>query len=316
MSPRPAIAALIALTASACQDYEVARSRIFDTFVQGERDADLDILWVLDNSSSTIEEQEQLAATSGAFIEFMSIGELPFRLAAVTTDMDREDAGALLNGTILDQDSPDITDAFAELLQIDEDGSIRERGLDAMAAAVDPEGPNPELAGGDNDLEVIVFTDEDDQSRLEPDEALAALRDARPQRRVGVTAIIGDLPEGCYTLLAAADPGYRYAELAELSGGLVESICVSDYRAMLQRVALHTLGLVDTFQLSAVPELSDIEVRVDGALIHRRDRHGWRYEASDNTIVFDGYAMPPPGAVVDIDYYEWFGPYSGDTGPE
>lgn len=314
MRRAPTIAALIALGATACQDYEVTRARYFDTFVQNKRDADLDILWVLDDSSSTLEEQEQLAATSGAFIEFMTIVELPFRLAVVTTDMERDDAGALLDGVILDQESEDIVDTFAALVQVDEDGSIAERGLDAMAAAVDPDGPNADFATADNDLEIIVFTDEDDQSRLEPDEALDALREARPQRQIGVTGIIGDLPEGCSTLLAAADPGYRYAELAEMSGGLVESICVADYQAMLQRVALHTLGLVDTFQLSAVPELSDIEVRVDGALIHQRERHGWRYEAADNTIVFDGYAMPPPGSVIDIDYYEWFGPYSPDTG--
>jgi hypothetical protein len=309
---------LTALTAASCQDYEVTRVRVFDTFTQAERDAELDVLWVLDDSLTMIEEQEQLAATVDTFIEFMTIAEVPFQLGVVTTDMDRDDAGALREGMILDRDTPDIGQVFADLVLVDDAGSRDERGLDAAAAAADPSGPNPDFARADADLEVIFFTDEDDQSRLDPDEALEALEDPRSGRDVGITAIIGDLPEGCYTVYAAADAGTRYAELADMAGGLVESICVSDYEAMLQRVALQTLGLVDTFQLSAVPELSSMLVRVDGALVHERDRHGWRYDPAENTIVFDGYAIPPPGAVVDIDYYEWYGPTleeeEGDTG--
>jgi hypothetical protein len=47
---------------------------------------------------------------------------------------------------------------------------------------------------------------------------------------------------------------------------------------------------------------------VDDVLVIERDRHGWRYEAGDNTIVFDGYAVPRPGAEIVVRYYEWVGP--------
>ena len=49
-------------------------------------------------------------------------------------------------------------------------------------------------------------------------------------------------------------------------------------------------------------------VRIDDAYIHRRDRHGWSYDAGRNAIVFDGYAVPYPGAEVVINYAQWIGP--------
>jgi len=301
------LSVLLPLLGAGCQDYEVNRSRVFDTFRQAERDAELDVLWVLDNSSSTLEEQEQLAETTGAFIEFMSFAGTAYQIGVVTTDMATSDAGRLRGGLILDESTPDIEDEFSALVLVDDDGSTTERGMDAMVAALEPGGPNPDFAREGADLEVIIFTDEDDSSRLEPDEALDDLEDFRGDNAVGVTAIIGDLPEGCATLLAAADPGYRYAELVELSRGRIESICTSDYESMMQRVALEALGLINTFQLSRVPDLTSLEVRVDGALLYQRETNGWTYDPGSNAVIFDGYAMPPPGSIVDVEYYEWYG---------
>ena len=49
-------------------------------------------------------------------------------------------------------------------------------------------------------------------------------------------------------------------------------------------------------------------MRIDGALIHQRDRHGWRYDAGENSVIFDGYAVPYPGAEVVVRYAQWIGP--------
>jgi hypothetical protein len=78
-------------------------------------------------------------------------------------------------------------------------------------------------------------------------------------------------------------------------------------------MALKVLGLDFRFVLAKLPELATMEVRVDGALVHRRDRHGWRYDAGDNSVVFDGYAVPPPGSGIEIAYYEWGGRSSRDV---
>ena len=77
---------------------------------------------------------------------------------------------------------------------------------------------------------------------------------------------------------------------------------------MLNRIALKALGLENTFKLSGAPSLATLEVRVDGISIHRRDRHGWRYDAGLNAIILDGYAVPYPASDIIIKYAQWIGP--------
>ena len=118
---------------------------------------------------------------------------------------------------------------------------------------------------------------------------------------------MGDLPEGCASLNTAADPGHKYVSSQQATDGIRESICTYDYDAMLERVALKVLGLDIEFGLLKVPEVNTMEVRVDDVLIHQRDRHGWRYDAGNNSTIFDGYAVPPPKSEIVIRYYEWQG---------
>jgi hypothetical protein len=74
------------------------------------------------------------------------------------------------------------------------------------------------------------------------------------------------------------------------------------------------VGLQTTFGLSKVPEVKTIQVWVNSTTIHRRDRDGWSYYPGDNTLRFDGYAVPRPGDVIEVTYTEWFGPLQEDTG--
>ena len=136
---------------------------------------------------------------------------------------------------------------------------------------------------------------------------VTALNERRPGVKIGVNVIVGDLPEGCASYSAAADPGVAYVEAQEATGGMRDSICAADYDAMLERMALKVIGLETTFYLSLVPDVDSVEVRSNGALIHPRQRHGWHYDAGLNAIVFDGYAVPPPAAQVEAKYYEWQG---------
>jgi len=301
-----ALIALLCLTGCSKKDADTADDgRILDSFVKLERSAELDILWVLDSSGSATDEQAMLVAAVGSYLDQLSLAGVPYRIGVTTADMAQDIPGSLV-GDLLDQDTSDLAASFAAQLQVS-GGDTVERGMDAMVEALDPDGPNGQLARDDADLEVIVFSDEDDASRLEPDETAEALAELRPGMSIGVNVISGDLPDGCASLAAAADPAERYAELAELTRGRVESICTPDYESMLARIAYATLGIVDTFQLSATPDLAGISVRVDGATVEESAQDGWQYHPGYNAIVFDGAATPPPGASVDINYNEWYG---------
>jgi len=171
---------------------------------------------------------------------------------------------------------------------------------------LDPDGINQELLRAESDLEIIFFSDEDDQSEWDADSFISELQILRPGN-VSINAITGDPPEGCASVFGAADPGFKYQEAQEATYGLRESICSLQYDAMLERIALKVLGLQNTFALNSAPDLNTMEVLVDGAQIHRRDRHGWHYDAGLNAVIFDGFAVPRPGAEIVIKYALWIG---------
>ena len=280
----------VTLLLTGCVDYDVVRKQDVEIFKQPVREGGVDILWVVDSSFSMDEEQVQLASHAATFITFLSTAPVDFKLGVTTTDVA---AGGMLIGPLLATDTPSLTAAFVDQVTGIGEGDRTEVGfLTAVAAA-----ESGQLRPG-ADLEIVFFTDEDDQSELTPASFIDALDSAHPEGRVVVNAITGDLPDGCASIAAAADPAPRYVDAQERTGGLRESICSYDYDAMLERMALNVLGLEVRFMLAELPELATMEVRVDGALVHRRDRHGWRYDAGDNSIVFDGYAVPPPGATI------------------
>ena len=306
-----------------CMDYSVSRRYYTDSFVQPSRDSGVDILWMIDDSASMFEEQDQLAAHADSFIRYLSAAPVDYVMGVATTDIDVDQPGAFI-GPLLSADTPDLAGAFAEQVFLEE-GSRVEEGFAAALYALDLDGPNGSMLRSSADLEVIFFTDEDDQSALNPQDFQFALSLLRPDVNIVVNAIVGDPPEGCASAYGAADAGLKYQTIQSNTDGLRESICSLDYDAMLSRIALKVLGMENTFGLSKPPDLATMEVRIDDALVHRRDRHGWSYNAGKNAIVFDGFAVPYPGSEVVISYGEWIGPAEGlenqndeeqDTGEE
>ncbi len=309
-----ALACLVLAAPAGCIDYQVAREVHHEGWTQPSRDAGVDVLWVVDDSASMAEEQATLAEHAAGFMDFLTVAAVDWRLGVTTTDLSGAsgEPGALLGGVLTPEDD-DLVDAFAERVLADSDGSRDEQGFSAALLAADPDGVNAGAWRPDADLEVVFFSDEDDHSGLDPDaflDELAALREGSTV----VSAIVGDPPAGCASALAAADAGEAYVAAAEASGGRRESICAADQDALLERVAFHVLGMNAAFALEAVPAPDTMEVRVDGALVHRRDRHGWRYEAGDNTLVFDGFAIPGPGAGIEVSYTDWMGGPAVETG--
>ena len=297
----------VALSLAACNnDYDIHREVVVDAFSQPTRADGVDILWVIDNSASMYEERLQLTAHADSFISYLSAVPVDFQLGVISTDMSTDEPGALV-ADMLSPDTADLVARFKDQVDTIAEGSRDEHGFEAARLGADPSGVNDTFNRSAADLEVIFFTDEDDQSALTALELLEALERQR-DGRVVTNAIVGDPPAGCASLETAADAGTRYIEAQELSEGLRESICALDYHAMLERVALRVLGLESTFLLRAVPDPGQVTVNVDGAIIPQRERHGWRYDPGLNAVVFDGYAIPQPGAEIFVRYYEWLGP--------
>ena len=274
----------------ACSDYEVNRRVLRDSYVQPGRTSGVDILWVVDNSASMFEEQDQLITHATSFIGFLSLAPIDFQMGVTTMDMNVEYPGKLI-GDMMTPETPNLVEVFTEQMSLEE-GSREEQGFETALNALDLEGINGDVIRSQADLEIIFFTDEDEQSDLDADDFYSQLTILRGAPQISVNAIIGDPPMGCASLFGAADAGFKYQEIQENTEGLRESICSLHYDALLNRLAMKVLGLQDRIYLTAPPDLSTVDVRIDDALIHQRDRHGWRYDAGENSIVFDGYAVP------------------------
>ena len=288
-----------------CSDYQVVKQTFTESFQQPDRKEGIDILWVVDDSATMYEEHDLLMNSADSFIGFVANTSIDYRLAVVNTDYE-QGVGRIV-GDVLTPESSGMVDSFIAQIDMDRAGSRNERGFDSAIVGADPS-INQGFAREKADLELVIFSDEDDHSVVDSATFVQTLQSQRSSANVKVHAVVGDPPQGCVSALAAADVGSRYLEAQASTEGRRESICTLDYGAMLARVALDVIGLETSFVLEKVPEVPTIELLVDGLAIHQRERDGWTYNPGDNSIQFDGFAVPAPGSVIDVTYSEWYGP--------
>ena len=95
---RPYLLALAGITLAGCSDYSYTQKTMVDVFRQRRRRA-VDVLMVVDDSCSMVEEQENLAANFSSFISAFDGAEVDWQLAVVTTDMVSDDRrGRMVGG--------------------------------------------------------------------------------------------------------------------------------------------------------------------------------------------------------------------------
>lgn len=299
-----------------------------DTWAQSPNNQ-IDILWVIDNSTSMLGEQQLLASGFVAFAEQLDGSAVDFHLGVITTSLDNDDpqAGVLLGRPPILDSRTDYVDAFARRAQSEVSkvpASNKEKGLAAAALALSPPmtlrgGPNEGFLRPSAQLLVVFVSDEEDCSdngvldqdgpdacyelldRLPPvGDFLSGLWLAKLGRRdlVQIGAIVGT--EG--SLCPEVFPGRRYIEAAEVTGGLVGDICRNDFSAMLEQLGLAAIGIRSSFQLSDGAQPSTIEVRVDGETVPEDPDAGWTYDELTWFLTFHGEAIPRRGAEIVATY--------------
>lgn len=277
-----ALPLLFASLALACGEPEVvtvpARPAQVDRFEQRKASA-IDILFVIDNSASMAANQRNLADNFEHFFRLIDPdprrvgepGEVDYRLAVATTDVVFT-PGALVYGKgeppiLRPSTAYDPLEIFRERVVVGTQGASREEGFRAAELALETaselrdETNAPLFLRDVAYLYVIFVSDEDDESRDEVRYFERRFRSARgkgDERTVIVSAIAGPttdpLPEECFDEKGnelVRDPGHRYKELVERTGGTFGNICAEDWAATLEQLAYTGLGLRKRFQLSA-----------------------------------------------------------------
>lgn len=266
---------------------DAVNTQTTDRFIQIQQPA-IDVLFVVDNSSSMGGEQTALATNFPIFMEYFEGSGLDYHIGMVATDVERPAFSGKLrsyNGhRYIDTKTEDVAAVFTgfkeTLGNIDfSNESGRAAAYLALEVGRDSEW-NVDFYRDYAELHIIFVSDADDYSGVNP-VGLAEFGEwARnlkgdPSRVVmhAITGVPGDV--GC----ASGRVGSAYLTYANATGGIVQGICEPDWAPSLDALGLQTTGLKQEFFLSKVPVLDPFTVQVRVRLPVE--------EGSDELVTFD-----------------------------
>ncbi len=305
-------------------------------FTQNEdTSAGVDILWVIDNSGSMMEEQQNLADGVDQFFGQLNNACVDFRLAATTTDAATCEQ---LRTSPSDQTSTfiDPTTADGKKQWSDSDGIARPgTGGSSMEAGffcadkVDTSGFDRADA---DDVVVFVSDEPENETAGQVDPSFQpgyTIRDFNTYKQsfvaTGATyfAIVGEHEQvratfndsygdpvlsSCTGDGGQAGGGSHYREIAAETGGSSSSICSdsSDWAVMYNEIIETATGLASNFTLDHQALPPSVEVAINGNTVTRDISHQNGFDVirvSGNTaLAFYGDAVPEAGDTIEVSY--------------
>jgi hypothetical protein len=148
-------------------------------------------------------------------------------------------------------------------------------------------------------MAVVVVSDEDDHSGFEPDSYIQFLQSLKGPGMSHRTQLYALVPTDsrCRT---ASDSAPRFSQVAQATGGAVDSVCRGDYQPFLAKVIGRAGDPQADFPLTATPTgTTEMSVQVQGRTV---DPSLWRYDATRNALVFQANAVPKTGENILIRY--------------
>lgn len=274
-----------------------------------------DVLFVVDNSCSMSEEQRNLGNNLSSFLAFAQSEGIDYQIAVTTTDVGSSgEAGRFVErgGTrIITPQTANADQAFRANVNLGTSGSGSERGLEGSYLALSDPLINTHNAGflrADAALAVIYISDETDQSNRAVTFYEDFLRNIKGFANSGMfsaSSVVGITQGGCSSSSGDADYAPRYINIANNTGGVVESICAANWGQTLANIGLNSFGLRRQFALTSQPVPITIAVTVNGNAVPNTTAGGqinWVYDAASNGVSFSASAVPPAGATITVTY--------------
>ena len=269
---------------------------------------EVDILWLIDNSSSMGEEQDGIADNLEVFLEYFLGSGLDYHIGVISTDMDDPwHRGRLQEKRGLKWIDKNTVDAFGvmgEMTRLGIDGSGNEKGRDPIFRAIETHGDdaNAGFYRASAGFHVVAISDEEDSStEISESEFLDWLKSLKPTRSdISFSSIVSPMPicEG------ANDPGVEYIRYTQEIGGTYWPICDDDWAAVLDILGLEASGLVHEFFLSGLPVPGTIQVRVveeNGTTLEFYEGDDWIYSQARNSVTFLQF-LPAPWSEIEVTY--------------
>ncbi len=318
------LAGLVAL--GACSEYDLARSETEDFFNQLPA-SEVDILLVVDNSCSMAPYQAELASNFENFLTFFEEGDVNYHIGVITTtvipveydpayactqaEIDAiPDGGKLVNNTFITPETKNGANKFEELVNVGTCGNGNEQGLDSAAISMSGLLQNGDFLRDSAFLSFIFVSDEEDQSPYAVNDYTNAFRSVKgdaDRDNFNASALVVTDPSKCSEGQLSAGggtAGTRYIDVAQQNGGILGNICADNFERVVTELSLATSRLTDTFYLSRRPDVSSLEVLVEGVKVDC-DAGIWTYQEVEHNgepdapaIVFERAEMPRAGETV------------------
>lgn len=261
----------------------------------------VDILLVMDTSSSMMRFRDQLAEQIPTFISQLNSTQMDYRIGVTTMDLQPGGSGGKLLGSpkVLTQNTPGLILLLQERIRFALPGSIDEMGLESVRRVLDVEGDS--FLRSDSLLVNIFLTDEDDYSSdtrsfIPVSRYIEDLDRRKPRFQSGVRSWVAHLIgiDSFQEMLncRAAEVGSRYVELVNASNGQLAPVCSGRMSQMVENIRVQMLQLLSDYYLPKRPVLASLRVSVRGQDVPRSQSNGWDYDSGANKIRFFGSWIP------------------------
>jgi hypothetical protein len=318
------VAVTIALAMTACVEYQpvgvpavngVNNPRALttpeqtDVIVQAPV-REVDILWLIDNSSSMGEEQAGIADNLEIFLEYFLGSGLDYHIGVISTDMDDPwHRGRLQERRGLrwvDQNTEDAFGVMAEMTLLGVEGSGNEKGRDPIWRSLEVHGEdaNAGFYRASAGFHVVAISDEEDSSvEISEPEFISWMQSLKSSPDdVSFSSIVSPLP----VCPGANDPGVEYIRYTEAIGGTYWPICDDDWAAVLDILGLQASGMTREFFLTSLPVPETISVYVTdetGIVLSFLEGDDWVFSQARNSITFLSF-VPTALSEVEITYQD------------
>lgn len=298
-----------------------------DQFVQGT-DSQLDVLFVVSNTTTMEDYQQRLRAAIPGWLEHARQQGVDVRVGVTSTGLvprgDQCGGGAQggEGGRLFPVDGSrsrvvsSTSAGAAQTLQANLDvGQCHNlvQGLETTRQALssplvdsgdDPRTPLPNdgnqgLLRAPARLAVVAVADEDDHSGFATDSYIQFLQSMKGPGMSHRTQFYALVPAGGGCTTAGPD-GKRFEAVARATGGAVGSVCEGSYQPFLEGLIRRAGDPQADFPLTALPSgTAEMRVRVQGRTLAPSE---WQYDAVRNVVIFQPGAVPKTGENIQIRY--------------
>lgn len=277
-----------------------------DTFTQTA--GPIDILFVVHDSAGMDLFQQQLGDDLTFMMLTLAFEGWDYQVGVTTADLSATGAQGALVGTppFLSAQTANVEAVLATRLDQGGTGAALTQGMEAARLALSPPlattGANAGFLRPDAALLVIFLGNSDDASPMmvaNYASFLNGLKGAGNDAKVAANVIVSNITL-CSTPEGSATYSGRYLGLGQLTGGIFDTICDSNYQTGVS--TMPPVPRNQAFTLDAVPDPTTLQVQVNSGNVPSNGGGNWSYVPAQNQVVFTAAQAPQLADSVQISY--------------